>query len=321
MNRIKVKKRIDKTIISRKLQKNEQINALELNIVNSEEILGLIPIRIISGLMGNKLQFTVKNSIELSKYLSSGIKTKDFLSIVLKIITTIQSCESYGIRMGNLELTPQYIYYDYTQQEIKLLYWPIISLYANLDLRSFFKNLGENFSCPSEEKPYKEGYLAYFDNRMKFDLYHFERNLIAWVGQWKIKDAETANNRPVDSMFDDRTLREYNSVSSARISSPPERQVRLRLIHPGSNQQVEVTKTPFIVGRKQNECDFVIKNNRSVSKKHLIIKSKDGRVFLYDNYSTNHVLVNGVEIPAGSDYEIFSQCTIEIGSEKIILSM
>ena len=266
--------------------------------------------------MGNKLQFTVSNSVELSKYLSSGIKTKDFLSIILKIIKTIESCESYGIRIGNLELTPQYIYYDYTQQEIKLLYWPIISLYANLDLPSFFKNLGEYFSCSSEEKPYKEGYLAYFDNRMKFDLYHFERNLIAWVGQWKIKDAETANNRPVDSMFDDRTLREYNSI---KITSPLERQVRLRLIHPGTNQQVEVKKNPFIIGRKQDDCDFVIKNNRSVSKKHLIIKNNNGRVFLYDNYSTNHVLVNGIEIPAGSDYEVFGQCTVEIGSEKIIL--
>lgn len=311
-----MKKRIDKTIISRKLQKNEQINALELNIVNSDEILGLIPIKINSGLMGNKFQFTVRNSVELSKYLISGIKTKDFLLIVLKIINTIQSCESYGIRMGNLELTPQYIFYDYTQQEIKLLYWPIISLYGNRDLRPFFINLGEIFSCPPEEEPYKKGYLAYFDNRMKFDLYHFERNLRAWVGQWELKNCEKAINRPVDSMFDDRTLSDYNS---SKLASSLDSQLRLRLIHPRTNQQIEVTKSPFIVGRKQNDCDFVIENNLSVSKKHLIIKNNNGRVFLYDNHSTNHVLVNGIEIPSGSDYEIFSQCTIEIGSEKLIL--
>jgi len=77
---------------------------------------------------------------------------------------------------------------------------------------------------------------------------------------------------------------------------------RYTLLKKGSGEKVEIDKDVFTIGRIN--CDYTIRDNSKISRKHATIMLKDGRCFVVDNGSKNKTFVNGEAIEPNVEVEV-----------------
>ena len=296
MEHISVKKKIDRVIISHKIEKNEQINTMVLDIINKQEIPRLLPVQIRKALTGKKLRFVVQNYNDLRSLLKSDLEFGKFADIVLQIIETLQACESHGIPNGNLELNCDLTFFDYSKNKIYMVCWPLISLSAYAKVAAYFMDLGSIYTSMREDQEYRLRYLKFFDSRAKFDLPAFKTHVEALKKKWLDEQQKVpAPKPPVQG---------------------PVRQARIRRVSTGT--MIEVGRYPFSIGRIAGYCDYAIENNRFIGKNHVTILLKDGKHYIRDNGSVNRTELNGTLLPANVEKELHSGATFRLANEDFI---
>lgn len=315
MIQIKVKRKINSTILNHKMGKTEQISVLELDIIKKGEIEAIQPAQVVTSLLGTKLEFVIKDDIDVPSYLRSGISFGEFTNLIFRILEVIKECHSYGIRVSNLEMRPEYMYYNYTNEKLKMIYWPLISLAEYADEKKLFEALPGYYSCKPEDEIFKNKYCKYFENRKKFDVYCFEKTIRLMQKQWKEQgtNEEEFLSGKVELFSDSNDKGKWNDIYDKTVA----------LTHPSilrvsTNSRIEIMKTPFIIGRAQEQCDYVIEDNYYIGRKHAIFQQEGGQIFIIDNNSTNGIKIDGERIPAGEKVLLNSGNIIEIGREEFV---
>lgn len=306
MEHIVVKKKNDRSIITHKLEKAEQISSMELDIINKAEIPALLPVQIRRSLMGKAFRFVVQDHIDLRTFLKSDIRFDLFAQIISQIVDTLQSCESHGIRCGNLELSCDLSFYDHGNRQVRLIYWPLISLSATSNASSFFMELGSIYTCRSDDSSYRLRYLKFFDSRAKFDLGAFKQYLDLLLKQWKAdrsgvpsgRGGGSSSKRPGDAL----PVAALRTASIQRVST---------------QATIHVSRYPFTIGRRAEFCDHAIEDP-CISKRHVTILLREGQPYIRDNGSSNGTFLNGKRLPANTDVELPSGARFRIGNEELI---
>ena len=75
----------------------------------------------------------------------------------------------------------------------------------------------------------------------------------------------------------------------------PDMKVQAYIKRVSTGEETPVDKDGFVIG-KSVEADFVVKNNPTVSRKHVKIHIRPDGYWLEDLGSSNHVFVNGAQI-------------------------
>lgn len=75
-------------------------------------------------------------------------------------------------------------------------------------------------------------------------------------------------------------------------------QPKAYLIRMKNDEQIMITGSSFVIGKKRGEVDYCITENNTVSRIHAIISYHSGEYFVTDLESTNCTYVNGSKIPA-----------------------
>lgn len=304
MERISIKKKIDRLVITHKIEKNEQISSMELDIINKGEIPALLPIQLRRQVFGKEFRFVVQNYVDLRSFLKTSIRFELFVQIVLQIVETLQSCESHGIRCANLELNSDLIFYDYGNRKVRLVYWPLISISTYSNISSFFMGLGSIYTCSKNDSNYRLYYLRFFDSRAKFELEVFKQYLEKLLIQW--------NDEQVKGSIDYRK----KVVSQKVVDIPPTVGLRTASIQRiSTNTTIHITRYPFTIGRKAEFCDYSIEDNFYISKRHVTILLRNGQMYIRDNGSANGTILDGVRLQANIDVELTSGACFRIGNE------
>ena len=144
---VKVKKKAQKISVKHKLTSKEQIAYLENSLIESGEIPELFPPVINTGILGTKIQFELYNCMPVCEYIASGINLEKFCNCMVDIIHIIRKCESHGISISNLELRPEYIYFNYENKKVVMLYWPINSVKEYPNIKEMFVMLTMHLRC------------------------------------------------------------------------------------------------------------------------------------------------------------------------------
>lgn len=181
MQEVKIKKKLDRTIITHKIGKNEQINTGELDILKKKEIPELLPVELVKNMFGAQLQFEVVNCIDLKHYLKQKISFIDFLDLVVSIVHVVSECDKHAIPNSNLELSSDLIFYNMQSREVRMVYWPLIALSEYVNIEHFFRQMGEHYPCEegSKDSQGKEEYLQLFSARAAFHLLRFKKSVEA----------------------------------------------------------------------------------------------------------------------------------------------
>lgn len=302
MEHISIKKKIDRLIITHKIEKTEQINSMELDIISREEIPALLPVQVRRSVSGKSFRFLVQNLIDLRSFMKSDISFGTFAHVVSQTVRALLDCESHGIRCGNLELNSDLAFYDYSRHQVRLICWPLISLTAYSNVPAFFMELGSIYTSNGEDGDYRLRYLQFFDSRAKFDLDTFGQYVASLEKQWL--DAQNAESN--------RTV-----VSHKPADIPPTVGLRTSTIQRlAKNTTINISHYPFTIGRKAEFCDFALEDNPYVSKRHVTILLRHNQTYIRDNGSANGTFLNDKRLPANTEVELQSGATFWIGNEE-----
>lgn len=184
---VKVKKKAQKIIVKHKLTSKEQIAYLENSLIESGEIPELFPPVINTGILGTKIQFELYNCMPVCEYIASGINLEKFCNCMVDIIHIIRKCESHGISISNLELRPEYIYFNYENKKVVMLYWPINSVKEYPNIKEMFVRLTNAYSYRKGERDAFAVLVNLINRREKMDLLEWKRVLLPVQAQNRFK--------------------------------------------------------------------------------------------------------------------------------------
>lgn len=93
--------------------------------------------------------------------------------------------------------------------------------------------------------------------------------------------------------------------------------IKASLEYPSEKRVILISKQEFLIGRT-NEMDFILPENKGISRKHACIRFENQEFYLSDLDSTNHTFLNGNQLTPGKQYQLKSGDEILIGKEKVM---
>ena len=99
------------------------------------------------------------------------------------------------------------------------------------------------------------------------------------------------------------------------LSATSASQVKPRLVRTKNNENIELNKPVFRIGKEKSYVDYFIGDNSAISRSHANIISRDGEYFVVDTNSTNHTYVNGQMIQSNVETKIAHGTMIKLANE------
>lgn len=75
------------------------------------------------------------------------------------------------------------------------------------------------------------------------------------------------------------------------------------LVSKDNGDKVAINKKTFTVGKNQS-CNYIINNNKTISKVHVIFTIQNNKLFITDNNSTNKTYLNKQLLSPGLEYQV-----------------
>lgn len=291
MGTVRIKKQFDRTIITRRLKKDEQISAMEIDIINRKEIPGLLPAGTYYRLGGVNLRFEVKDMMNLQTYLESGISLHSFCDTVRQIVDIFLNCQAHGIRTQNIELDQKCVFYRYASRKVQMIYWPVISPAMSKNERRFFRSLGEIYICSPKNRCWRKKYLDLFQSRERFDV-------------------EMLGGK-VDELLREKERQEFARDAGTIVLNVP------YLLEEKTKKVIELNRFPFVIGRRTRTCDYVIEGNGYIGREHVSLYQHCGTVFLHDCGSANGTTVNQKRIKPSQDAALETGSVIVLSDTEV----
>lgn len=88
-----------------------------------------------------------------------------------------------------------------------------------------------------------------------------------------------------------------------------------------TGEKTIIDKNIFRVGTNRNLVDYVVTDNRAVSRTHADIIKKDDKYYIYDEKSTNGTYVNDCLVEKKKEYEIHSGDIVKLADEEFIFEI
>ena len=93
-----------------------------------------------------------------------------------------------------------------------------------------------------------------------------------------------------------------------------------KLTNVKDESEILITKTNFIIGKAKGKVDGLIDNNPAISRNHAIITQNDGRFYVIDTKSTNHVYVDGNQIPPEIPIPVKDGMRVKFADEEYLFT-
>ena len=84
-----------------------------------------------------------------------------------------------------------------------------------------------------------------------------------------------------------------------------------------NNEIIWLNKPVFRIGKENKYSDYVVRDNDKVSRSHADIITRGNRYFIMDLNSTNRTFINGRQIPARQEVEVYNGDRLKLADEEI----
>lgn len=176
MSKLKVKFKDSQITVKSKLSKDEQINARELEILNSKIIRGIMKPTVEGE---KKLSYLSPGGIKLEAYLKKGITKNDFFLVIAQILEAVKSIGRNSFNINNLILNMKYVFVNEMTHELHFVYQPIYSSAISSDLASFLYDVAYSVTLALNED-YKcvNNFIAYLKGLQAVSVINIEKYLL-----------------------------------------------------------------------------------------------------------------------------------------------
>lgn len=176
VSKLKVKFKNSQITVKSKLSKDEQINAREVEILNSKIIRGIMKPTVEGE---KKLSYLSPGGIKLEAYLKKGITKNDFFFVIAQILEAVKSIGRNSFNINNLILNMKYVFVNEMTHELHFVYQPIYSSAISSDLASFLYDVAYSVTLALNED-YKcvNNFIAYLKGLQAVSVINIEKYLL-----------------------------------------------------------------------------------------------------------------------------------------------
>ena len=90
------------------------------------------------------------------------------------------------------------------------------------------------------------------------------------------------------------------------------------LIWSKNGERIYITKSVFHIGKDSGSADFVISENKAISRAHADIICEDGNYYIVDTDSTNHTYIDGNVIKSGVEMLLVDGMKLRLANEEFV---
>lgn len=319
------------------------VNERELKVFEENLLPGFFRPKLVAG---NKMLYTVPNSISLADYVKKDFSIHKLYSMLAQFSEIIKSIRSMGFYPHKLVLDSRLIYVKEITGEVFFLYTPLELSNTSCNIFAFLAEViksvqSNDINVMNEcnkvqmflEHPNHQDYgeLEGFIMQMYPQIYqHITRRDSGQSGfisstklgheqhyhpsmSFKNETEKTEKEESGTTLLEESGTTLLGEESGTTLLQ--EETVSAILIRRKTQETINVSKSIFRIGKLASECDYVITDNNVISKKHASIYRRECIYFVGDDGSKNHTYVNGVML-TNNEVELHNGDILKLANEE-----
>lgn len=349
MAKIKVIHKDKQLIVKSRLSRFEQLNERELGMFHSKLIRGLM-----RPYEWNKkrISYVAPEGISLKKYLHNGISKNDFFMILAQVVEVTKKIEWNALDINNVVLDMNYVFVNNYTKEVHFIYQPVLGGRSLSNIFSFLYDIifSTQFQI-NEDQSFTDGLINTLNYMQYYSPDELEKYILGVYpavykqvqrgrqgqsqslknNRWDTGDVYTYKSDEID---EEATLllqqkgkigyenfdEEETTVLGTGYEEPGTTLLNEEaisypyLIRQKGEEQIEINRTVFRLGKENGKVDYVIDNN-VISRIHAEIVTEGDRYYLIDKKSTNKTFLNGIALQPEEKKELFDGDTVVLANE------
>ena len=305
---------------------NEEVDENLLNNTVDKEIGELVHYTC-GNVMGKTcFKYDIHGLKTLQEYTSGKvIKREEILTILLNIINAVLGLQMKGLKLNNLFLKTSQMFIDENNLMVKMICLPISNRNQDKSIDGLIKEILLNTEFDYNENcRYVKELLRFFDENDTFDIKVFTGIIEKYIEEEpvEVKTEKKVNIRKevVEEDFDEGATTllqseddDYDDEGTTVLSQEPNYSYLIRL---NNDEKIELNKGIFRIGKDKRSADYIVTDNKAVSRQHADIITKNGECYIMDLDSTNHTYIDNKVIPSKVEVKIEDGNIIKLGNEE-----
>lgn len=308
---------------SAKLGWREKFDPKEIDMLSAGTVPQLIPPVAVQGKKNNVLQFDISAYSTLEFYLSCILSREQFAELLLQCIEVFRRMQQVYLNYKNLVFDFDKIYMSLTDRTIHFIYLPLMNSKREAEIPKFFRTLIRSATRSTyEQSTFLDACMNWMNQPGSFVISEFEgfiRNYswgttsttpsfgveplpiqqgpVLQVYQPHPKEewgVQTAGFTQGDTCQLDEQLQ--GGTVLLAVTAQPVLSAHFYLVRSTTEEKVELTQFPFLVGSEAGSVSYCVSGNPTVSRRHAEFSEQGGECFITDLKSTNKTYVNDVAL-------------------------
>lgn len=330
---------------SAKLGWREKFDPKEIDMLSAGTVPMLIPPVAVQGKRNNVLQFDISAYSTLEFYLSCILSREQFAELLLECIEVFRRMQQVYLNYKNLVFDFDKIYMSLTDRTIHFIYLPLMNSKREAEIPKFFRTLIRSTTRSTyEQSTFLDACMTWMNQPGSFVISEFEgfiRNYswgttsttspsgvepipiqqgpVLQVYQPRPKEdwgVQTAGFSQGDTCQLDEQQQGGTVVLAVTVQTAPS--VRFYLVRTATEEKVELTPFPFLVGSEIGSVSYCVSGNAAVSRRHAEFSMLDGECIISDMKSTNKTYVNDVALSPHTPQVLQNGDLIRMANENFI---
>lgn len=339
-NKLKVLRKKGRVQFGVESQKGQTLNIREVEDIQNGKLPFCIPFKVDVQKKSFSITYDVTNYLSLERFLQANINQAKFAEIMLTMldaITTLQDC-CYSTQNIVLELDKVMV--NPSTNQILFPFVPILFYDWGISVKEFLIQCIYNTTFDSsEDTGYVNECLNILQKNLNFSTVDLRRYLEQFGAPEDAQIEGCSESVKVEMEFNPiqnmqigksmdkaqsivSTPKEHTDMTSTLNHMPGKLQPctgdkgDVSIVHVRTNRVFYLQGVEFSIGKK--ECDIVIDDNITVSKRHALIRKKEDTYVLCDLQSTNGTKLSGTKLIPMQEYSLCDQDIFYISNEEFM---
>lgn len=319
INKIKILTKLGITKLVVKGQKGQHISEREAYAINTEEIPGLLKVKIEQEQSDFNLIYDITGLVSLKDFISISLNRRTFTVILASIINTLKLLEESYFSRKYLLLDIDKVMVKPTTYDVFFIAVPIQGFEYEGSLKDLLLDIKRNGKFERKESTgYIEEYVQVLNRGINFSMFDLEEYVKELLKSGEIIKTVISNDKVKvhTKEVENKTYNPLGTLDNNTAKADSKSIYRLHRV--STSEMIIVNNHRFSIG-KSEECDYCICNNRAISRNHASLILKGSECYICDEGSMNGTFVNGVRITMGQEKELYDGNTIKLADEEFIL--
>ncbi len=353
MAKYKVKTRGYQLVVKAKLTLREKLDERQFTLFSGKNIRGLLKAK---RLGRNAVQYSGPIGISLVERLKKPIVKYDFLFIMEQVVYIFQKLKANSLAASSVVLDLRHVFINETTKEVLFIYLPLEQAGQETDIFAFMESIIYSaISAREEDMDYISRFVYFIKSLNVYDGEKIERfisgedkTVVSTIKRHDARKSSSATGKPgaQNEQYDGRKteatglldhgeatglldheeatglledeeatgLLVEDEEATALLQEEDHRDASL--CRQRTYEIILINKSVFRVGKESKYADYVVRDNDKVSRSHADIITRGNRYFIMDLNSTNGTYINGRQIPARQEVEIFNGDCLKLANEE-----